>query len=70
MSPNCHYNDIKLEITAISKSIREFKRQALCASRLKFLHPTSRNEIDVKISLPPDLKNLLNALENDRDFSE
>ena len=54
----------------LEESIREFKRQALCASRLKFLHPTSRNEIEVKISLPPDLKNLLNALENDRDFSE
>ena len=54
----------------LEESIREFKRQALCASRLKFFHPSSRNEIDVKISLPPDLKNLLNALENDRDFSE
>ena len=54
----------------LEESIREFKRQALCASRLKFLHPSSRNEIDVKISLPPDLKNLLRALENDRDFSE
>ena len=54
----------------LEESIREFKRQALCASRLKFLHPTSRKEIEVKISLPPDLKNLLNALENDRDFSE
>ena len=54
----------------LEESIREFKRQALCASRLKFLRPTSRNVIEVKISLPPDLKNLLNALENDRDFSE
>ena len=54
----------------LEESIREFKRQALCASRLKFFDPSSRNEIDVKISLPPDLKNLLNALENDRDFSE
>ena len=54
----------------LEESIREFKRQALCASRLKFLHPTSRKEIEVKISLPLDLKNLLNALENDRDFSE
>ena len=54
----------------LEESIREFKRQALCASRLRFSHPISRKEIEVKISLPSDLKNLLNALENDKNFSE
>jgi len=54
----------------LEESIREFKRQALCASRLRFSHPISRKEIEVKVSLPSDLKNLLNALENDKNLSE
>jgi len=38
-------------------------RQALHAARLRFLHPVSREEISIESELPPDIRHLINQLE-------
>lgn len=52
---------------ALESALRQFRRQALHASRLKFAHP--RNEDVVELSAPPpaDFTSLVGALEQDRD---
>ena len=54
----------------LEESIRSFKRQALCASKLGFIHPSSKKKIEAKICLPSDFDNLLNVLKNDMNHDE
>ena len=44
-------------------SIRGFRRQALHASELSFVHPVSNQKMDFKAALPEDLNNLHSLLE-------
>ena len=44
-------------------AIRSFSRQALHASKLGFIHPISKKQIDFTAPLPTDLKGLQTILE-------
>ena len=45
--------------------LREFKRQALHAARLGFVHPISGEEVSWEVPLPADMLNLLAILKAD-----
>lgn len=44
--------------------IKDFKRQALHASRLKLIHPINGEVLEFKSPLPDDLQNLIKSLKN------
>jgi 23S rRNA pseudouridine1911/1915/1917 synthase len=45
--------------------LREFKRQALHAARLGFIHPITGDEVSWEVPLPEDMLNLLAILKAD-----
>ena len=45
--------------------LRNFRRQALHASRLQFMHPVSGEPVSVEAAIPVDMAELLEALEKD-----
>jgi 23S rRNA pseudouridine1911/1915/1917 synthase len=45
--------------------LRHFKRQALHATRLAFEHPSSGEQIDLRVSPPKDFQTLVNTLQMD-----
>jgi 23S rRNA pseudouridine1911/1915/1917 synthase len=47
-------------------ALRNFRRQALHAERLRFIHPESGDEVDVRCPPPDDFARLLDILERDR----
>ena len=49
----------------LARTLQEFKRQALHASRLRLLHPSAGREMDWQSPLPPDMTLLLEALSED-----
>ena len=51
--------------TALTEQLRLFKRQALHAEQLKLLHPASEQAMHWQSPLPPDMQDLLAALEED-----
>jgi 23S rRNA pseudouridine1911/1915/1917 synthase len=50
-------------------ALREFRRQALHAARLRFAHPLSGHEVDVECPPPADFARLLDVLARDRDIA-
>lgn len=44
------------------KIVHTFKRQALHATTLRFIHPRLRTQVEFKIPLPEDIKNLISFL--------
>ena len=50
---------------SLRECIRNFKRQALHAYNLEFIHPTQKKMVSYKAELPDDMKNLIEALEID-----
>jgi 23S rRNA pseudouridine1911/1915/1917 synthase len=50
---------------ALIEVLRGFKRQALHAGRLKFVHPVSGESVEFRAPLPTDFKQLLDALRAD-----
>ena len=51
--------------TALTKSLREFRRQALHAERLGLRHPETGETLEWAAPVPEDMRVLLNALEED-----
>lgn len=49
----------------LQEVLRNFRRQALHASRLQFMHPVSGESIAVEAAMPADMAELLEALEQD-----
>jgi len=49
------------------KTLRSFKRQALHATQLGFMHPEHKKYYQWQIPIPNDFQNLLDALQNDLD---
>ncbi|HVY23074.1 MAG TPA: 23S rRNA pseudouridine(1911/1915/1917) synthase RluD [Steroidobacteraceae bacterium] len=49
----------------VATTLREFHRQALHAAQLEFIHPVTKKPMTCKASMPPDMKQLLKALETD-----
>ena len=47
------------------QALRNFRRQALHATRLSFAHPTTGDTVDVECEPPPDLAELLHILRED-----
>ena len=47
---------------ALSKSIVQFKRQALHSKKLIFCHPISKNSLSLSTEMPQDMKELEKAL--------
>ena len=47
-------------------ALRKFRRQALHAARLRFIHPESGADVDVRCPPPDDFARLLDILERDR----
>ena len=52
----------KVRDAALKKALSEFPRQALHAERIAFLHPVTREEIDVTAPWPEDLSALVGRL--------
>lgn len=52
--------------TELSERLRAFKRQALHAEQLKLRHPVSEQAMHWRSPLPPDMRELLAALEEDK----
>ncbi len=50
---------------ALTRALQGFKRQALHASRLRLLHPSTGREMSWESPLPPDMTLLLEALDED-----
>jgi 23S rRNA pseudouridine1911/1915/1917 synthase len=50
---------------ALAEALRGFRRQALHAARLAFVHPVSGQAMSFESPLPADLKGLLEALRED-----
>jgi 23S rRNA pseudouridine1911/1915/1917 synthase len=57
MSADCNEN--------LKQTLREFKRQALHATKLGLLHPETNEYCEWEQSVPEDMANLLKALEQD-----
>ena len=49
---------------AVTEALKAFKRQALHAASLGFIHPTSKDQVEFEQPLPPDMANLVTVLEN------
>lgn len=49
---------------AVRIAVAEFKRQALHARHLGFIHPITKEEMDFDSPLPPDMQHLIDVLEN------
>ena len=49
----------------LESKIRDFRRQALCATKLELRHPTSSEKIIIKAEIASDLIDLLGALKKD-----
>jgi len=47
------------------QTLRHFKRQALHATRLAFLHPVSGEQIDLTVDPPKDFQMLIETLRRD-----
>lgn len=47
---------------AVAEALKTFKRQALHAATLGFIHPTSKELMQFELPLPPDMAHLLNVL--------
>jgi 23S rRNA pseudouridine1911/1915/1917 synthase len=50
---------------ALIQALREFKRQALHAFALGFIHPSTQEYMRITIDLPEDMQNLLHILKQD-----
>jgi 23S rRNA pseudouridine1911/1915/1917 synthase len=48
---------------ALKQALRDFKRQALHAARLAFVHPDTQIEVAFTADLPDDMKRLLQLLQ-------
>ncbi len=55
---------------ALEDQIRIFKRQALCASKLELIHPSSGKKFSVEVDLASDYNDLLNAMEKDLSYKD
>ncbi len=60
MPPNCS--------DEFQTCLRDFKRQALHAARLEFVHPESNESVHWQVDLPQDMQQLVDMLQ--QDFSE
>ena len=49
----------------LESKIRDFRRQALCATKLELRHPTSSEKIIIKADIASDFIDLLGALKKD-----
>jgi len=49
---------------AVSQAVKAFKRQALHAATLGFIHPRSKELIKFEMPLPTDMANLVQVLES------
>jgi len=49
----------------LTEQLRAFKRQALHAAELRLHHPVSDQDMHWRSPLPPDIEELLEALEED-----
>lgn len=49
---------------AVAAALKTFKRQALHAASLGFIHPTTKEQIHFEMPLPPDMANLVSVLES------
>ena len=50
---------------ALKEALSSFKRQALCASRLELIHPSSGKAISLEVQPAADFRNLLHEMELD-----
>ena len=50
---------------SLAELLRQFKRQALHATRLALVHPVSQEELSWEITVPEDMLTLINALQLD-----
>ena len=48
--------------TKIIENCKKFNRQALHSSKLKFKHPISNKRLSFNVSLPCDMKQLINLI--------
>jgi len=55
---------------ALKQALRDFKRQALHAVRLAFIHPDTQAEVVFTAALPDDMKQLLQLLQNEGNADE
>ena len=51
--------------SVLKEALSSFKRQALCASRLELIHPSSGKIITLEVEPAADFKNLLHAMKLD-----
>jgi 23S rRNA pseudouridine1911/1915/1917 synthase len=49
----------------LQEVLRRFRRQALHAARLQFIHPTTGEAVNLEAPLPADFEELLQALQQD-----
>ena len=49
----------------LETALRGFRRQALCATALKFMHPRSGDEVEVQAEPAADFRELLEAMRRD-----
>ena len=56
--------------TELTERLRAFKRQALHAAELRLRHPVSGHDMQWQSPLPPDMKQLLDALEEDENHRD
>ena len=54
----------------LEDQIRSFRRQALCASKLELIHPSSGEKISVEVDLASDYNDLLGAMEEDLSYKD
>lgn len=52
----------------LKETLRNFKRQALHARKLGLVHPSTGKEMEWKTSLPEDMKDLIQVLEDDLSY--
>jgi len=51
---------------ALTQALKDFRRQALHARRLGFLHPRTGEELSWEAELPEDMQSMLVALREDQ----
>lgn len=54
----------------LTETLRRFRRQALHAERIRFLHPTSGEQIDLQVEPPGDFAELVAALAEDLEMRQ
>lgn len=54
----------------LKEALSVFKRQALCATKLKLIHPLTTEELIIEVPPADDFKNLLSVMQEDLSSNE